>query len=263
MKKSDRNRDKASFEKDTPTEGTEAIDPVVAAIEVKSTGVQADPTDAAETGVAADASESSLAATSAADVAATPDTTVGKPVRIAVAAVTFVVLGVSAGLGIVLLSDGGSSAPASPVVTDVPAPVVEGGEGPQRAKFDDALREWNMQASAYISPLISQLARAPRTTLGGQIALCKEQRSILQPVLELDAPPNNAVSPTFERWRSALRQALDACIERRPSGDDAEDIKRITREISDTEALFATFLRTQLPFVDVEFQANPESFERR
>jgi hypothetical protein len=188
---------------------------------------------------------------------------VTRPVRIAVAAVSAVVLIAAAGLGVALI--GGSSDTTNPkpdIVTAVPVPETEGIGESQRIRSDDALRDWNIQAAAYISPLISQLARAPRTTLGGQIALCKEQRMTLQPVLDFDTPPNSAVSPSFNRWRDAVREALDSCVERTPSGDDAADIKQITREVADTEALFATFLRAQLPFVDVGFEANPDAFER-
>jgi hypothetical protein len=187
---------------------------------------------------------------------------VTRPVRIVVAAVAFAVLGASAGLGFILLGKSETVAPESSIVNPVPLPEADGIGESQRIKSDDALRDWNIEAAGYISPLISQLARAPRTTLGGQIALCKEQRAILQPVLDLVSPPNTAVSPSFDRWRSALRAALDGCVERRPTGEDAADIERITREVADTEALFATFLRAQLPFVDVAFEANPELFEK-
>jgi len=192
--------------------------------------------------------------------------TISPAAKLAVAVAATAVLGITAGLGVVLMQQ---SEPLPNVVQPVPtssATAAPGGanavDNGEVASFDDELRDWNLKAAGSISPLISQLARAPRNTLGGQVTLCMEQRTFLQAVLDLPSPPNKSVEPSFERWRNAVRDTLDGCTERTPSGDDAADIARIVREMKETEAYFASFLAAQQPFLDVQFQANPEAFEK-
>jgi hypothetical protein len=186
--------------------------------------------------------------------------------KLVVAVAATAVLGVTAGLGIVLVGQSetlpnvNSPAPTASV-SSVPE-TANSQETLEATSFDDALRDWNLKAAGSISPLISQLARAPRNTLGGQVALCQEQRAFLEAVLDLPTPPNKAVSTPFERWREAVLKTLDSCTSRTPSGSDADDIARIVRELKESEAYFASFLAAQQPFLDVQFQSNPEAFEK-
>jgi hypothetical protein len=182
-------------------------------------------------------------------------------VKIFASVVAFALLGVGVGLGYSLLSD---SAPAPDKTTAVaadPVPIDSKVGDFKPLESDDALRQWNIDAAAYISPLVSQLSRAGRATLGGQIALCQEQSASLVGVLALDLPSNPAVAGAFDDWRTALKNVLDGCVNATPTGDDARDVERIANAVLDTERLFAEFLRIQKPFVDVKFDANPSMFE--
>ena len=186
--------------------------------------------------------------------------------KIVVAVATTAVLGITAGLGIVLVGQSETLPNINKPVPTATVPSVpdaaNGGETIEATSFDNALRDWNLKAAGSISPLISQLARAPRNTLGGQVALCQEQRAFLEAVLDLPTPPNKAVSTPFERWRESVLKTLESCTTRTPSGNDADDIARIVRELRESEAYFASFLAAQQPFLDVQFQSNPEAFEK-
>ena len=195
-----------------------------------------------------------------------PSQAISSVAKIVVAVAVTAVLGVTATLGIILVVQSETlpniTKPTPPAAVASPPVTANGQETSEPASFDDGLRDWNLKAAGSISPLISQLARAPRNTLGGQIALCKEQRVYLEAVLELPTPPNKAVSIPFKRWREALLKTLDSCNNRTPSGNDADDIAIIVREIMESESYFASFLEAQQPFLDVQFQSNPGAFEK-
>jgi hypothetical protein len=181
-------------------------------------------------------------------------------VRLAVYVAGFALLGIGVGMGYSLLSSPGPAAETPAAVAD--AVPIDSRVGDNKAlSSEDPLREWNIRSAAYVSPLISQLARQPRETLGGQVLLCREQRSTLQGVLDLETPPGDDVGAAFDRWRSSLQDVLDRCISTDPTGDDQVDIKRIVAEVQKTETLFADFLRLQRPIVDVTYDANPDMFE--
>jgi hypothetical protein len=182
-------------------------------------------------------------------------------VRLVVSVVAFATLGVAIGLGVSLLRDSAPAPESAPGLVGAPVPVDSKVGDNKDLQFDDDLKTWNLRAAPYISPLINQLARAKRETLGGQIALCREQSTTLTPVLELPAPPDRAVAAEFDAWRKAVDKALQNCIDVVPGGDDARDIKRLMQELSDTEPLFARFLEAQRPRVNVDFNANPEMYD--
>lgn len=190
------------------------------------------------------------------------DTGLPAAARLMVYILGFAILGVSVGLGYSLL---GNERPIAetPAAVDAPPIPVDSKVGDNKPlTSDDPLREWNIRSAAYISPLISQLARKPRETLGGQILLCREQRGTLEGVLALTIPPGDDVAAAFDSWRNSLKRALDRCISVDPSGNDKDDVKRIVDEVEKTESLFADFLRLQRPKVDVSYDANPEMFEK-
>lgn len=181
--------------------------------------------------------------------------------RLGVYVIGFALLGIGVGMGYSLLSSS-QPAPDKPAVAVAdPVPVDSKVGDNKPITSEDPLREWNIRSAAYISPLISQLARQPRETLGGQILLCREQRSTLEQVLELEAPPTEEVAVAFDRWRDSLKKSLDNCVNSEPSGSDQADIKRIVADVQKTEPLFADFLRLQRPVVDVTYDANPDMFE--
>lgn len=182
-------------------------------------------------------------------------------IRLVVAVVAFATLGVAIGLGVSLLRDTAPAPESAPGLVGAPVPVDSKVGDNKEIQFDDDLRTWNIQAAPYISPLINQLARAKRETLGGQIALCREQSATLAPVLELPAPPDRSVAAAFDAWRKAVDKALQKCINIVPGGDDARDIKLLMEQLSETEPLFAEFLEVQRPRVDASFNANPEVYD--
>lgn len=169
-------------------------------------------------------------------------------------------LGIVLGIGFQLLSENQNES-VTPVEISTPDPQQETGDG-IGIKFDEDIKDWNLKAAPYLSPLLSQLARTPRTTLGGHKALCKDQRDALSPVLMLELPKKKVVAATFNKWRQAVKLSLDNCLSYKPTGNDIRDIKNIYKQVEDTQKLFDKFLKSQIKDVDVEFQLNPEMFEK-
>jgi hypothetical protein len=169
-------------------------------------------------------------------------------------------LGVVLGIGFQLLSEN-TKENISPLEISTPDPQQETGDG-IGIKFDDEIKDWNLKAAPYLSPLLSQLARTPRTTLGSHKALCKDQRNALDPVLLLELPKNKVVASSFNKWRQSVKLSLDNCLSYEPTGNDIRDIKNIYKKVEDTQKLFDKFLKSQIEDVDVQFQLNPGMFEK-
>lgn len=128
-------------------------------------------------------------------------------------------------------------------------------------KFDNSIRDWNLKAAPYISPLLSQLAREPRKTLGAHKELCKAQLDTLSPLLLLELPDKKNVSKSFSIWRDSVKNALNLCIKYNPTGNDKRDIKFLYNKIVESEKLFQLFLKSQIKDVDVSFDIDPKIFE--
>ena len=177
--------------------------------------------------------------------------------KLAVVILAFSIVGAGFGLGITKIINHSKTATA--VEAEAPAPYIPE-QGPALTD-DDPLKDWNLQSAARISPLISQLARAPRAALGSQIELCKTQQSFLGAVLELPAPPQADVAKAFDRWKDSVKSALDACVNVNPTGNDPADIKTIVKSVDSTLPRFEAFLKALKPFVNVSYEAHPEAFE--
>lgn len=170
-------------------------------------------------------------------------------------------LGVVLGLGMQLLVDENNIENTITESQSKADSLIPTGDG-VGIKFDDDIKDWNLKAAPYISPLLSQLARAPRTTLGAHKALCQSQRDALSSVLMLELPKKKIIASNFSAWRNSLKNALDFCLDFKPTGNDIRDIKVIHKKVEDTQIIFDKFLKSQLKDVNVDFNLNPEMFEK-
>ena len=168
--------------------------------------------------------------------------------------------GVILGLGLQILSSDNKPALIEEVKVAEPDSPIKSGDGVE-LKFDEGIKDWNLKAAPYISPLLSQLAREVRTTLGAQKALCQFQRDALSSVLLIEDPEDKKVAKSFNQWRNSLKKVLDQCLIYKPSGNDTKDIKNIVEKIALTEKSFDLFLKSQINDVDIKFERDPKIYE--
>lgn len=168
--------------------------------------------------------------------------------------------GVILGLGLQILSGDKKTNTKDDVLVSKPDSTINSGDGVE-LKFDEGIKDWNLKAAPYISPLLSQLSREVRTTLGAQKALCQFQRDALASVLLIEEPLDKKIAKSFNKWRNSLKIALDQCLLYKPSGNDAADIKIIIEKIALTEKSFDLFLKSQINDVDIKFERDPKIFE--
>ena len=168
--------------------------------------------------------------------------------------------GVILGLGLQILSGDNKPAITEEVKVAEPDSTIKSGDGVE-LKFDEGIKDWNLKAAPYISPLLSQLSREARTTLGSQKALCQFQRDALSSVLLIKDPEDKKIAKSFNQWRNSLKKVLDQCLIYKPSGNDTKDIKNIIEKIALTEKSFDLFLKSQINDVDIKFERDPKIFE--
>jgi|688.fasta_scaffold81066_4 hypothetical protein len=187
------------------------------------------------------------------------NTQIPKSIKYSIYILLLAFSGVILGLGLQVLS-GNKSEVIEETKVSSPDSTIVSGDGVE-LKFDDGIKDWNLKAAPYISPLLSQLSREVRSTLGSQKALCQFQRDALSSVLLIEEPEDKKVAKTFNLWRNSLKNVLDQCLAYKPSGDDAKDIKNIYQKIVLTEKSFDAFLKSQINDVDIKFERDPKIFE--
>jgi hypothetical protein len=178
--------------------------------------------------------------------------------KLLVIILAFSILGAGVGLGLTLFLGKNTERKDLPMMTPPTTVAVDKGTV---LSSEDPLKQWNIELSSRISPLVSQLARKPRVSLGAQIELCKEQRNSLQGLMDFRSAPKPNVKASLERYINNVESALNYCVNIKPTGSDEKDIKKINAKIRSTSVHLTKFLKSLEPTIKMSILANPDSYE--